>query len=186
MVLALVACGGPVALPSDSGVTPTGDPGDDTVPLLVSSTPCDACDGDCVIEELAYAARYHTVEPVAYQDRPPAGGPHDPCWSTWGTHAEPVPDDRWVHNLEHGGVVSLYHCDDCVDEVAAMASLATSQGLFTLVTPYAEMDDRFAAVAWGWRLRASCFDEPTFAAFYADHVDQGPESLPGDPSADCM
>jgi hypothetical protein len=24
-----------------------------------------------------------------------------------------VPDESWVHNLEHGGVALLWSCDDC-------------------------------------------------------------------------
>jgi hypothetical protein len=27
---------------------------------------------------------------------------------TWGVHDTPVIGDRWVHDLEHGGIVVLY------------------------------------------------------------------------------
>jgi hypothetical protein len=189
----LVACREePVKLPRDTGEPP--DPVDDTLPTVISSTPCAACGGDCLIEELAYAARYHATEPVDYTDRPPAGGPHDGCWATWGVHPDPVPDDNFVHNLEHGGVVWLYSCDtggsspsgpDCAADALALAELAVSYGDFTLVTPYPDMDARFATVAWGWRLTAGCVDLDLQATFFEDHVDQAPESLTAEPSAAC-
>lgn len=187
--LGSVACsGGEVALPSDSGSgtpSPTGDP---TVPTLVSSTACDACGGDCVIEELAYAERYHDSEPIVYADLPPAGGPHNPCWTTFGAHATEALDDNWVHNLEHGGVAYLYACTDCPDDAAAIAALTEEEAPFALSTPYVEMADvaRFAAVAWQFRLLAGCFDRDTFAAFHDAHVDHAPESLASDPGTGCM
>jgi hypothetical protein len=177
--LALLAC-------HRDDVTLGGDPVDDpTAPTVLSTTPCDACGGDCELDELAYGPAVHETDPIDYVDRPPAGGPHDPCWATWGVHEEPVPDDNFVHNLEHGGVVYLYACDDCAADADALATLATDEGQFALVTPYPDMDARFAALAWGWRLTTGCVDVDLFGQFYVDHVNQAPESLPSDPPSSC-
>jgi hypothetical protein len=43
---------------------------------------------------------------IAYPSYPPTYGPHWPAPTTWGFHSEVVPDERAVHNLEHGGVVA--------------------------------------------------------------------------------
>jgi hypothetical protein len=190
VLVVAVACNGrdPVELPNDSGFIGTQDL---TLPTLLSSTPCDACGGDCLVEELAYeAGPLHISDPLDYADPPPAGGPHNPCWATWGVHTEPVLDDNFVHNLEHGGVVWLYACDPtdaaCAADVETLTTLATDVGLFALVTPYPDMEPRYATLAWGWRLTTGCVDLALQQAFYDDHVDRAPESLPSDPSTQCM
>lgn len=171
--------------------SPTDDTGEhdivtDTTPIYVSTETCASCGGDCRIDELVYPARYHVTDPIDYPDRPPAGGPHDPCWSSWGVHETPVEDDNWVHNLEHGAVVFLHNCTDCDAEITAIAGVATSAGDFSLVTPYALMEEKYAVVAWGWRMVSGCFDPAATEAFYTAHADQGPESSTSDPSTACM
>jgi len=71
-----------------------------------TGTVCTTC-GDCE-EERPVESASHLLGPIDYPDPPPAGGDHNPCWTTWGVHADVVPVERWVHNLEHGGVVYLY------------------------------------------------------------------------------
>lgn len=181
MSLALLACASerPVELPDD-----TGPPVDDTVPVVLSSEACEACGGDCVIEALAYDSQAHVTAPIDYADRPPAGGPHDPCWATWGVHTEPVPDDNWVHNVEHGGVVYLYR-DTVPSAVEALGTLAAEKELWVLVTPYADMESAVAAVSYGFRMTTGCVDPEAFGAFYDAHVNQAPESIPSDPGEAC-
>lgn len=178
----LWACAGRVALQGDTGETV---PADDTTPEVVSRTPCDACGGDCVLEELAYAVSYHTTVPIDYADTPPAGGPHHPCWTWFGVHDDPIEDERWVHDLEHGGVALLHACSGCDADVASLEAVATSSP-FGLALPYAEMATPYAAVSWGWRLTLGCWDEQVARSFLAEHENHAPESVLADPSADCM
>lgn len=179
MVLTLLlGCSGPAE--TDSVVVV-----DDATPALLSTTPCEACGGDCVIEELAYPARYHATAPVDYVDLPPAGGPHDRCWADWGVATALVDDDNFVHNLEHGGVALLWNCSpDCPDERAAIEAFVASHER-TLATSYPAMPSRFAVVAWGARLTASCLDVPEIEAFYVARFDRGPESTGSLPPSGC-
>lgn len=48
-------------------------------------------------------------QPVTYNSIPPVGGPHWPVPAAWGNSTVPVPDERAVHNMEHGGVVVSYN-----------------------------------------------------------------------------
>lgn len=184
------ACTGPdrVELPGSTGDTgtprPQTVPAEHTTPEVLSSTPCDACGGDCLVEELAYAQRYHTPEPIDYASVPPAGGPHDPCWTTFGVHDVEVEDDRWVHNLEHGGVALLHDCVDCDVEVAGLEEVALGSP-FGLAVPYPAMDGPFAAVSWGWRWTAGCWDADFARDFVLAHQDQAPESVLAGPSESC-
>ena len=48
------------------------------------------------------------------------------------------------------------------------------------MTPDPNLDVEFAASAWGWTLRAKCFDAATFQSFALRHYNQGREDLCGD------
>jgi hypothetical protein len=138
---------------------------------------CTECDGKCE-ETIEVVTMMHVSGGVQYEDVPPVGGLHDPCWGDYGVYDAPaLPPERWVHNLEHGAIVFLYRCPDgCDDDVAALTQLA--EGLErTIVTPYADMQPGFAAVAWGHRLVSSCLDLDALQAFYDAHFDQAPESI---------
>ena len=172
----------------DSATTVDGIPSGeqlilDTIPSVASSTPCDACGGDCFVEQLVYAEHYHTQDPIDYASTPPAGGPHNPCWAPWGSHTEPVLDDNFVHNLEHGGIAFVYADGTLQPKID---TLAKELGKYMFTTPYAKQSSAMSALAWGWRLSLGCFDDPTLRAFYTAHVNQAPESLLADPGAGCM
>jgi hypothetical protein len=144
---------------------------------------CSSCGGcEQVIEVVS---TMHTNNPVTYPDPPPTSGPHNPCWGRWGVHDEPLAAERWVHNLEHGGVVFLYNCPDgCDQEVAAIKQLNQHRHR-TIITAYAVLPTRFGVVSWGHRLLSDCFDLATFDAFYERNFDHGPESNANPPSPTC-
>jgi hypothetical protein len=146
---------------------------------------CAACDGSCT-EALAVDSALHVTGPIDYPDTPPAGGMHDPCWASYGAYADPpLPAERWVHNLEHGAVVFLYRCDAGCDEERRQLEALVDELPRTIVTPYADMPEGFAAVAWGRRLVAGCLDIEAMRAFYARAFDRAPESVPGGAPPSC-
>lgn len=51
-----------------------------------------------------------------YKHNPPSSGCHDPVPAQWGVGdpSTPVPSTKFVHNLEHGGIVLLYKCSNDV------------------------------------------------------------------------
>jgi hypothetical protein len=138
---------------------------------------CAACDGACE-ETLALEPAQHLSGSIDYADTPPAGGPHGSCWADWGPHLDgPLPPEQWVHNLEHGGVVFLYHCPDgCSTELTQLTTLGSALSR-VIVTEYPDMPAGFAAVGWGHRLVTRCFDMEALVAFYSAHFDQAPESI---------
>ncbi|MEY4576660.1 MAG: hypothetical protein RL701_1363 [Pseudomonadota bacterium] len=143
---------------------------------------CTTC-GDCEEHFEVLTAR-HVQGPVDYPDVPPVGGPHSGCWGTWGVHDTELKTERWVHNLEHGGVVLLYNCENCAADIAKLAAFSSTHER-TLVTPYAALPRRFAAVAWEYRLVTECLDLQAFETFYATRFDHGPESIEQAPDPLC-
>ena len=180
LAVLLLSCG------DDDGGRPDSGAG----PLLDAALEVDA-GGDgalaCAPREQAVevASALHVAGDIVYPDPPPAGGNHNQCWGAWGVHERELADERFVHNLEHGGVVYLYRCPEgCADEVAWLSEFVRGRDL-ALVTPYAALPTRFGIVSWGHRLLSDCLDRATFERFYTEHRDQGLESVSAQPPADC-
>ncbi len=127
----------------------------------------------------------HVNGAIAYPDPPPAGGDHNPCWGAWGVHDQPLGAEHWVHNLEHGGVVFLYHCEGGCDAEVQQLDTFVSAHRLTVLTEYAALPARFGVVAWGYRLLTDALDLRAFTAFYEAHVDHAPESIDSPPPAGC-
>jgi hypothetical protein len=144
---------------------------------------CGSC-GGCE-EKQPTQAGIHTTDPIDYPDPPPTSGPHNPCWARWGVYDTAVAAERWVHNLEHGGVVFLYNCPQgCPADVDTLKQLISTHRR-TVLTAYDKLPKRFAVVSWGHRLVTDCVDEAAFNAFYAANFDHGAESNDSQPDVSC-
>jgi hypothetical protein len=144
---------------------------------------CSSCRG-CAESLPIEGTPVHVTGPVEYTQVPPVGGPHHGCWADWGVFDTEVPAERWVHNLEHGGVVLLYNCSDCEAVLEPMRAFVRDHPR-TLLSPYAQLPTTVAAVSWGHRLLSECFDPLAFQTFYETRVARGPESLDAPPPSYC-
>ncbi|HEY2509872.1 MAG TPA: DUF3105 domain-containing protein [Polyangiaceae bacterium] len=154
--------------------------------------------GTCAAVEEQHPIEGYThvtvCSPVSYDTKPPSSGNHYPIWTAYKTYTTPVPEGFYVHNLEHGGIVLTYNCPNgCDADVAAAQAMldalptdpiCTSQGSTarrrSVMTPDPNLDVPFAASAWGWTLRANCFDADAFQSFALRHYDQGREDICSD------
>jgi hypothetical protein len=173
--------------PSDGDAEPSEpDAGDRDADLGDASaeagicTRCGACE-----KNIRVSSAIHRSDPIDYTDPPPVGGDHNPCWTTFGLHANEVADERWVHNLEHGAVMFLYNCPEGCDAERDQLKQLLAGRKFGLVMPYAALPTRFGMVAWENRLLSDCFDESAFTAFYDAHVNRAPESSTSGPPSGC-
>jgi hypothetical protein len=152
----------------------------------------DLAGGSCAIEVAAPpsegAAHTDRCGPVQYGSKPPSSGTHYPIWPVFRVYDKPVPWGYLVHALEHGAVVIVYNCaDGCPDQVAAAKALidatppkAGCSRPPVILAPDPTLDVPFAASAWGYTLRAKCFDRDRFAAFIQRRANQGPEKIATD------
>jgi hypothetical protein len=120
-----------------------------------------------------------------YNHTPPTSGPHWPQWARWGVYEQEIPEELWVHNLEHGGIVILYRCDSpCPQLIAQLKEVyatfpKSKHGHVKLViTPYPKLKTRLAILAWTWIDELTSFDRERLLAFYRAHLDRGPEDVP--------
>jgi Protein of unknown function (DUF3105) len=170
----------------------------------------DACPLGCApaVESVPDEGALHVAfgTPITYQHNPPASGPHWPFPAPWGVHPEVVPQEWWVHNLEHQGIVLLYNCprtgdaavadpdggapppDACPNEIAQLAQIYAQHpadnfydALFEvriLVTGDPTLPKRFAAVAWDWVWMSNNFDAKAIQCFIDSRYGRGPEEAP--------
>ena len=126
----------------------------------------------------------HVSEPetITYEANPPTRGPHRPQWAKWGEYEFLAPQ-RWIHNMEHGGVVALYHpcaSDEVVDALRALMRDydGVNEGEFRwILTPYPALDSTLAIVAWQWVYQAPEYREADVREFIDAHYNMGPEDV---------
>jgi hypothetical protein len=129
---------------------------------------------------------------------PPASGPHWPVWSAWGAFTDSVvPRERWVHNLEHGGVVLLFNCPPdggaigdgaasagCPEVGQSLAFLRSERSndkfgvVRVLVTQDPLLPARVGAVAWLWSWLGDTVDVDLIRCFINRRYGRGPEDAP--------
>lgn len=120
-----------------------------------------------------------------YNSDPPSSGPHysdAQAPALWGVYTQPVPDEAYIHNLEHGGVVITYRPDLPPEQLIKLQQLFAppySQKEFqpnrAIVTPRITNKSAIALAAWRYTLALDQYDEAQIKKFYLQHVGKGPE-----------
>jgi hypothetical protein len=153
---------------------------------------CDA--GECAsacgpgVEAVPYEGGAHVPDgtKVTYTANPPASGNHSETWQIpWGNYDTEVARERWVHNLEHGGIVLAYNCPGgCQADVDAFKAIMNGRppdrfgAVRVIITPDPNLPKRFAAIAWTWRWLGDAVDAKTINCFIDARYDRAPESIP--------
>ena len=96
---------------------------------------------------------YHTVDPddpnVAI---PPTSGRHWDRWASCGFYTEPVPDERIVHNMEHGNIIVSYNLTDpaAIDALKAAYEAIDLTTAWGVARPYDGIaEGAVALTTWG-------------------------------------
>lgn len=113
-----------------------------------------------------------------YNTDPPTSGWHYESTARWGIHSQPIPRELQGHNLEHGGVMVQYSCDDCPQLVAQLEGVVKRYRSKVILAPYPGMPHQIALTAWGRIAELESFDEKTIVRFIEAYRDKGPEQVP--------
>ena len=115
-----------------------------------------------------------------YNSRPASSGWHIGNTSSWGIHDFIIPDERLVHNLEHGGIRIHYNCPDGCDQLVSnlsrVADRALNENMKVILSPHNDMETTIALVAWRFLDKFDEFDERRILDFISAH-----ESSPNSP-----
>ena len=101
---------------------------------------------------------------IPYNSDPPTSGPHVTGLARWGIHDRPIPRELQVHNLEDGGVLVQYNCQDCDQLIANLAKIVRKYER-AILAPYPGMDATIALTAWGRIDKFNDFDERRVVRF---------------------
>jgi hypothetical protein len=114
----------------------------------------------------------HVSGPVTYSVTPPVGGDHNAVWMNCGVYSEPVPNERAVHNLEHGAVWITYDPSLPPHEVAALRAFEARQQVvdhtgsrYVDVSPYPGLPSPIVISSWGFQLRVDSSSDPRLQRF---------------------
>ncbi|KAG5684542.1 hypothetical protein PVAND_013768 [Polypedilum vanderplanki] len=115
---------------------------------------------------------------ITYHGRIPLIGPHRPLWAYYGEYAY-VPPQRWLHNVEHGAIIALYH--PCADpkEVEQLKALVKSCLFRHIITPYTNLtrERPMALIGWAGSLEFARYDYEMTKGFIRYYAKTGPERL---------
>jgi Protein of unknown function (DUF3105) len=125
----------------------------------------------------------HVAGPVRYAVLPPVGGPHSAVWMNAGVYTSPVPNERAIHNLEHGAVWITYNPDlpagqiaqltafvaeqASISEAPASAGAKASSNRYIDLSPWASntLPSPIVISAWGHQLRLTSTADPRLQRF---------------------
>ncbi|KAI4461040.1 tumor protein p53-inducible protein 13 [Holotrichia oblita] len=129
-----------------------------------------------------YSAQHKCMSSkIFYESDIPTFGTHRPLWAQYGEYKF-LPRQRWVHNLEHGAVVMLYH--PCANELEVdfLRQLVVGCLYRHIITPYNFLTPErpFALVTWGRKLLMSKVDPDLVEDFIKKSARRGPEQTSKD------
>lgn len=117
----------------------------------------------------------HVTGPVTYSVTPPVGGDHNATWMNCGVYDQPVPNERAVHNLEHGAIWITYSPSLPAAEVSQLREFFARQTVlnpsgsggsrYVDLTPYPGLPSPIVATAWGFQLRLNSPGDPRLQQF---------------------
>jgi hypothetical protein len=137
------------------------------------------------------AGRNHIAEGTqgtGYTSVPGTSGQH---WSSadspgsWGVYTSAQPQERMIHNLEHGGIVIWYQSTLDADGVAALTTFVQQQitqaEFKVILTPWSGTDfgHPIAVTAWDWLLYLDTPDLDMIRGFIDAHYGDAPEPFMG-------
>lgn len=121
-----------------------------------------------------------------YETELPTSGPHYSQPAAWGVSDIEIPDEQWIHNLEHGGIVITYKPDlpekdvDALRVIAANLSMRDDQkgnkGFKVILTPRAANKSAVQLSSWRYNLNLSSINQAKIQQFYRDRPNNAPEA----------
>jgi len=124
-----------------------------------------------------YVARHVCMKStIPYNQSLPTFGPHRPAWAKYGEYVY-LPPQRWLHNMEHGGILFLYHPCAAPSLVNKLKNVVKSCLYRHVITAsrLVPKERPFALMSWGWRMLLPTADTKLAVEFIREHALHGYE-----------
>ena len=106
----------------------------------------------------------HRDGPIAYEQTPPLGGPHNATAQQCAVYDAPIPNEYAVHSLEHGAVWITYRPDLPAGQVEDLRELVEGNR-HRMLSPYEGLPAPIVASAWGKQLKLESAGDPRLKRF---------------------
>lgn len=128
---------------------------------------------------------------IVYDRLPPDGGAHRPNWAQTGVHSAPIEAGEQTHNLEHGHIGLQYASSVDPALITELNAVVGMQPQMLFSAPFDGFTGGAVLSLTAWGHRVDCTASLTgpddvrrlVESFVAGHLDQAPESVPGEPLA---
>ncbi|MPZ71536.1 MAG: DUF3105 domain-containing protein [Actinobacteria bacterium] len=118
----------------------------------------------------------HTSETVNYEMIPPVQGLHAGTPAACGVHSTQVPNEAFVHSLEHGAVGLLFDPTRAAPEdIKELEALVAEAERNVLSAPYEGMQPVFSIASWGARMDLEELDIAAVEEYIDTFAGKGPE-----------
>jgi len=104
---------------------------------------------------------------VAYDQKPPFGGPHDAIWAdcTGVVYPTAVRSENMVHTLEHGAVWIAYNPDQVTGGALDTLKAKVDGVPYMSMSPYPGLDKPISLQSWGHQLKLDSADDARIDQF---------------------
>ncbi|MGH2726903.1 MAG: DUF3105 domain-containing protein [Actinomycetota bacterium] len=120
--------------------------------------------------------------PYTYKQNPPTSGSHRGPGPT-GVFREPIQDEDYVHNLEHGHV-GIQYKDFGGSVVDELEKIVRGDPTHLFIAPRPQLDAKLALTAWNRLITCQALTAEAVQVaerFAKQFAGQGPENVPGTP-----
>lgn len=121
----------------------------------------------------------HVTGTVQYDSTPPVSGSHaaSPV-PVCGTYGDQIPNEQFVHVLEHGTVGILYDPEKVkVPDVRRIEEIVAGYDSHVLSMPYSGMETPIAVTSWGEMMRLDSLDVGAVREYIDAFRQKGPEKI---------
>ena len=132
-------------------------------------------------EEFTIAGREHIAEGTKstnYNSNPPTSGSHWAAPANKGIYDQALPDERILHNLEHGYIWISYKPEISPDVINNIKNIVNEDDWKIVMAPRAENDSQITLAAWGRLLKMGEPDYQKIKDFVETYRNRGPEKTP--------
>lgn len=116
------------------------------------------------------------AEHPPYNSVPATSGWHYPqplAPVSWGVHSSFIPEEKRIHNLEHGGISITYNCpegcEDIISELNGIVERARDENMKILLSPYPGTERKITLTSWTFIQSFDNYDKGKIIDFIDSH-----------------